>query len=452
MGNSNVTKQCESCKWTTTKLDLERCKRCKRVSQWIVKRRPKSTESAATIESIKSKSNTMLAGESSTGSMMNLFVPNSFGNSRMFQVDRINTPKNAAVRSPSLQVEKDLRSSKGFEQFTDEDSFNCDTPPPLHNSPSPPHFPQHKFPHGMKERRRSSGSNSTTKERRRSSGSNSTTRMSARRNSKRRNSRRTSTNYLEEASRTNRRMPVHPSSLRQALVSSDSSLASQSSSEETLPVGLQRKKRRSLRHKESAEIVHGKFFQTEDSFGGGKDDSMRQNESVESLKHTSMGRTVFQSVQSDIERQEKDTRQHTLGRHHQLHRAALSVNSIMRQWQHHDKLVARAWHTWVTKYRAFKEHERVRNNLKEQFLPPPYAVTALIEGSCDYHNDDLMKKLIREACDWLIRALGVSYVVFERSVRARSARISLSYSYITRSWNITRNNINRAFSLFLGYA
>ena len=106
----------------------------------------------------------------------------------------------------------------------------------------------------------------------------------------------------------------------------------------------------------------------------------------------------------------------------------------------------------VTKYRAFKEHERVRNNLKEQFLPPPYAVTALIEGSCDYHNDDLMKKLIREACDWLIRALGVSYVVFERSVRARSARISLSYSYITRSWNITRNNINRAFSLFLGYA
>ena len=112
-------------------------------------------------------------------------------------------------------------------------------------------------------------------------------------------------------------------------------------------------------------------FKTEDSFGGGKDDSMRQAESVESLKHTSMGRTVFQSVQSDIERQEKDTRQHTLGRHHQLHRAALSVNSIMRQWQHHDKLVARAWHTWVTKYRAFKEHERVRNNLKEQFLPPP---------------------------------------------------------------------------------
>ena len=118
-------------------------------------------------------------------------------------------------------------------------------------------------------------------------------------------------------------------------MSSDSSLASQSSSEETLPVGLQRKKRRSLRHKESAEIVHGKFFQTEDSFGGGKDDSMRQNESVESLKHTSMGRTVFESVQSDIERQEKDTRQHTLGRHH-LTSCWVSVNSIMRQWQHHD--------------------------------------------------------------------------------------------------------------------
>ena len=116
MGNSNVSKKCESCGWTTQKLDIERCKRCKRVSQWIVKRRPKSTESAATIESIKSKSNTMLAGESSTGSMMNLFVPNSFGNSRMFQVDRINTPKSGGSLA---RVEiGDQRSSKfqGFDK------------------------------------------------------------------------------------------------------------------------------------------------------------------------------------------------------------------------------------------------------------------------------------------------------------------------------------------------
>ena len=49
------------------------------------------------------------------GSMMNLFVPNSFGNSRMFEVDRINTPKNAAVRSPALRSEiKDLRVPKGL--------------------------------------------------------------------------------------------------------------------------------------------------------------------------------------------------------------------------------------------------------------------------------------------------------------------------------------------------
>ena len=85
-----------------------------------------------------------------------------------------------------------------------------------------------------------------------------------------------------------------------------------------------------------------------------------------------------------------------------------------------------------------------------------------------------------------LRLRSLQYVVFERVVRARSARISLSsftfiihfhhslssftfiihllislmsssekrenLNCITHSWNITRNNINRAFSLFLGYA
>ena len=37
-------------------------------------------------------------------------------------------------------------------------------------------------------------------------------------------------------------------------------------------------------------------------------------------------------------------------------------------------------------------------------------MTSLINGTCDYHNDGLMRKLIREACDWVIRALGVSYI------------------------------------------
>jgi len=341
--------------------------------------------------------------------MWNLLVPNSFGNSRMFQVGRINTPKNAAVRSPDGRSTPSKNRSRDDVFEVDGVIMPPDTPPPLHESPSPPQKPE-IGPPGLPKGRRISGS-----------GSNSTT---TRRNSKRRNSRRksklarhvngASRNYLAQASRLDPRMPKLPSSIvdkQPQLQSSDSSLTTMSSEETCLPVGLQpktrRNKKKTLTHKESADYVHGKFFKTESSFGGGKDDAMRQDESVESLKHTTMGRDVFKSVTSS---EKMNQHQHTLGRHHHLHRAALSVNSIMRQWQHRDKLIARAWHTWVSKYRAYKAHEQFRNNLKEQFLPPPNAVTSLIKGTCDYHNDELMKKLIREACDWVIRALGVSYI------------------------------------------
>ena len=46
----------------------------------------------------------------------------------------------------------------------------------------------------------------------------------------------------------------------------------------------------------------------------------------------------------------------------------------------------------------------------------------------------------------------VVVIVRGETVRGVRAHVSVYDDCITISWNITRNNINRAFSLFLGYA